>query len=157
MVIQLTKNRTKPHIIKYIRDNGTETWMYSDDFFVRHDISHFILESVLGYHTAFNGMINQGMDIRDFENKEKRAALTVTDEAYYAENLANLFLIELAQGEFNDFNRIQQDAFVSWNTRFPVIFLANDKIAQIRTQLRKLLHQWEVLPEGEKMELIFEV
>ena len=73
MVIQLTKNKAKPNIIKYIRDNGTETWMYSDDFFVRHDLSHFILESVLGYHTAFNGMINQGMDIRDFENKEKRA------------------------------------------------------------------------------------
>jgi len=115
------------------------------------------LESVLGYHTAFNGMINQGMDIRDFENKEKRAALTVTDEAYYAENLANLFLIEIVQGEFIDFNKIQQDAFVSWNNQFPAISLADDKISQIRSRLRKLLYQWEVLPVGEKMELIFEV
>ena len=157
MIIQLTKNGAKPNIIKYIRDNGTETWMYIDDFFVRHDISHFILESVLGYHTAFNGMINQGMDIRDFENKEKRAALAVTDEAYYAENLANLFLIEIVQGEFSDFNTVQQDAFVSWNNQFPEICLADDKITQIRFQLRELLHQWEKLPEGEKMELIFEV
>lgn len=157
MVIQLTKNKARPNIIKYIRDNGTETWMYSDDFFVRHDLSHFILESVLGYHTAFNGMINQGMDIRDFENKEKRATLTVADEAYYAENLANLFLIEIIQGEFIDFNKIQQDAFVSWNNQFPAISLADDKISQIRSRLRKLLYQWEVLPEGEKMELIFEV
>ncbi len=46
MQMRITKNSGKPHIIKYIRDNGTETWMYSDDFFVQHDLSHFAIESV---------------------------------------------------------------------------------------------------------------
>lgn len=88
MQIRITKHSNKPHILKYIRDNGTETWMYSDDFFVQHALSHYALESILGYRTAFHGMQNSGMDIRDFENREKRAAINITAEAMYAESMA---------------------------------------------------------------------
>jgi hypothetical protein len=74
MFIRITKNTGKPHIIRYIRDNGTETetWMHSDDFFVSHDLSHYAIEKQLNYKTAFNGMLNKGMDIKDFENSKKR-------------------------------------------------------------------------------------
>ena len=132
----MTKNTGKPHIIKYIRDNGTETWMYSDDFFIRHDLSHFAFETVMQYRNAFNGMLNNGMDIKDFEDKEKRALLTVTDEAYYAENMANLFLIEIVQGEFEDFNLLQQQSFASFKHQYPVIALPKEKIDTTRNYLR---------------------
>ena len=151
----MTKNIGKPHIIKYIRDNGTETWMYSDDFFIRHDLSHFAFETVMQYRTAFNGMLNNGMDIKDFEDKEKRALLTVTDEAYYAENMANFFLIEIAQGEFEDFNSVQQQSFASFNHQYPVITLPKEKIDTTRNYLRQLLQQWNEIPDGNTLELIF--
>ena len=155
--MRITKNTGKPHILKFIRDNGTETWMYADDFFVRHDLSHFALESVMQYKTAFNGMLNSGMDIKDFEDKEKRVQLTVTDEASYAENMANLFLIEIAQGEFPDFNKVLQEAFGSFNHHYPVITLQEDKITETRNYLRKLLLVWRELPSGQTLELIFSV
>jgi hypothetical protein len=44
MELRITKNISKPHIILYKRDNDTETWMYADDYFVRHDLSHYALE-----------------------------------------------------------------------------------------------------------------
>ena len=157
MQIKITKNTGKPHILKYIRDNGTETWMYADDFFVRHDLSHYALETIMQYKTAFNGMLNSGMDIKDFEDKEKRAQLNVTDEAWYAENMANLFLIELAQGKFSDFNKVQQETFVSFNDQYPVISLPEDKITETRNYLQKLLTQWRELPSGQTLELIFSV
>ncbi len=91
MLLQLTKNNNKPHIIKYIRDNATTTWMYCDDFFVRHDLSHYAIEKTLGYTTAFNGMKNNGMDIKNFEHREKGKAMHNTDEAWYGENMANFF------------------------------------------------------------------
>ena len=155
--MRITKNTGKPHNLKFIRDNGTETWMYADDFFVRHDLSHFALESVMQYKTAFNGMLNSGMDIKDFEDKENRVQLTVTDEAWYAENMANLFLIEIAQGEFPDFNKVLQEAFVSFNHHYPVITLQEDKIIETRNYLRKLLLEWRELPSGQTLELIFSV
>ncbi len=155
MQILFTKNINKQNVIKYIRDNGTETWMYCDDFFIRHDLSHYALEKTLGYKTAFNGMLNAGMDIRDFDDKEKRAQLSVTAEAWYAENMANLFLIELAQGQFTDFNEVQQAAFVSFNQHYPPIRLQEDKIESVRIYLSELLAQWKALPAGETLELSF--
>ena len=155
MLLQLTKNTGKLNIIKYIRDNGTETWMYSDDFFIRHDLSHFALEKILGYTTAFNGMINNGMDIKDFENREKRATLTVTAEAYYAENMANLFLMEIVQGNLNDFNAVQQTTFELLQLSFPKIMIPDGKLNEIRLYLQQLLQQWKELPAGETLELSF--
>lgn len=156
MQIRITKNTGKPHIIKYIRDNGTETWMQADDFFVRHDLSHYAFESIMQYKTAFNGMLHSGMDIRDFEDREKRAMLNITAEAWYAENMANLFLIEIEQGEFADFNTVQQQAFVSFNDRFPVIHLPEEKITATRNFLRNLLQQWKEIPIGQTLALTFD-
>lgn len=97
MLLRITKNYYKPHIILYLRDDGTASWMYADDFFVRHDLSHYCLEKHLGYTTAFMGMLNKGMDIKDFEDRNKRSQMLLTKEALYAENMANLFLMEIAQ------------------------------------------------------------
>ncbi len=157
MQIRFTKNTGKQNVIKYVRDNGTETWMYGDDFFIRHDLSHYALEKILGYKTAFNGMLNAGMDIRDFADKEKRAKLSVTAEAWYAENMANLFLIELAQGKFDDFNQVQQAAFVSFHQQYPPVTLLQATINEVRDYLSILLAQWKALPSGETLELSFDL
>lgn len=155
MQICFTKHTGKQHVIKYIRDNGTETWMYCDDFFIRHDLSHYALEKILGYKTAFNGMLNAGMDIHDFEDREKRAKMSVTAEAWYAENLANLFLIEIGQGLFADFNEVQQAAFVSFHQQYPPVTLADDQIKAVRDHLTELLEKWKALPSGETLAVTF--
>ena len=71
MLLRITKNYGKPHIILYRRDDGSETWMNADDFFVRHDISHYCIEIFLGYNTSFMGVLNNGMDVKDFEDPFK--------------------------------------------------------------------------------------
>lgn len=152
----LTKNTNASHVIRYVRDDGTSTWMHASDYFIRHDLSHYALETVLGYKTAFNGLLNGGMDPADFNDREKRLAMTLTAEAWYAENMANLFLMELTQGQFADFNEVQQAALRSFNQKDPLITLEQGQIDDIRELLRKLLRQWEALAEGETMALIFE-
>jgi len=155
MELRITKNTGKPHIILYKRDNGTETWMQADDFFVRHDLSHYAIEKTLRYSTAFMGMLNNGMDIRDFENREKRKQLTVTREAWYAENMANLFLIEIAQGNFDDFNQVSLSAFANMSLDFPAPQLSSDQINSVRNYLKELLQAWKELATSSTMVLIF--
>jgi len=155
MLLRITKNKSKPHIILYRRDDGSETWMYADDYFVRHDLSHYCLEKNLGYTTAFMGMLNHGMDIKDFEDSEKRKKLTVTSEAMYAKNMANLFLMEFAQGSFEDFNKTSKESFKSWNNEFPSPVLLENDINRIRESLKVLLNSWNELPFGETIELVF--
>ena len=129
--------------------------MYGDDFFVRHDLSHFCLEKLLGYTTAFMGMLNQGMEVKDFEDRVKRKQITLTRQALYAENMANLFLIEIAQGNFENFNLMAKEAFESWNKEFPAPVLSENEINMIRGSLRDLLSSWHQLPAGNTMELLF--
>ncbi len=155
MLLQVTKNNGKPHILLYRRDDGSETWMYADDFFVRHDLTHYCLENFLGYKTAFMGMLNSGMDVKDFEDRAKRKQMKLSMQALYAENMANLFLMEIAQGNFENFNQVAKESFESWNKEFPAPVLLEDEINMIRTLLRELLHSWNILAPGKTMELLF--
>jgi len=153
MLLLITKNINKPHIIRYKRDDGTDTWMKADDFLVRHDLSHYAIEKTLGYKTAFIGLLNNGMDIRDFEDREKRLKIIVTQEACYAENMANLFLIEKIQGNSGNFNEMLASAFINMKLPFAVPVLSNNEIDSVRNCLSKLLNSWNDLPDGETMTL----
>ena len=129
--------------------------MASDDFFIRHDLSHYAIETILQFKTAFYGMIQNGMDIRDFENKEKRKALLITAEAWYAENMANLFLMETKNGNFEDFNSISSQTLAEMNLPFPALLLNEDDLNTIRNYLQQLLFQWNQLPTGDTLRLNF--
>lgn len=155
MELQITRNSDKPHVIKYIRDDSTVTWMNADDFFVQHDLSHYAIEKILHYTSAFMGMLNKGMDIKDFENREKRKQITDTQEAMYAENMANLFLMEIVQGNFDDFNEVSKQAFETMNTIYLAPSLSEKEISAIRILLRRLLNGWKELPDGQTMILNF--
>lgn len=153
MQLLITKYRDKKSVIKYIRNNGTETWMYSDDFFVLHDLSHFALEKALGYTTAFMGMLNNGTSIQDFEDRDIRNKLTITKEALYAENMANLFLMETAQGNFTNLNEVIKQAHDAVSKNYPAPVLTEENIANIRTALRNLISSWRSLPAGKTLQL----
>ncbi len=100
-------------------------------------------------------MINDGMNIRDFENKETRITMSITPEAWYAENMANLLLIEIEQGNFEDFNLVQQETLRAMNKNLTAPLLSPEKIADMRVYLRHLLQQWNQLPAGQTLELLF--
>jgi hypothetical protein len=155
MQIRFKKNAGKLHSLSYTRDDGTITWMQGDDFLVSHDLTHYVIESTLHYTTAFNGMLNNGMNLKDFEDKEKRDRLTVTAEAVYAENFANLFLVEVSQGVFEDFNAVQLGAFISFSKQYEPVTLPPEKIESIRSYLRELLQRWKELPVGDTLVLDF--
>ena len=157
MQLRITKNTGKAHIILYQRNDGSETWMSADDFFVLHDLSHYAIEKTLGYTTAFMGMLNNGMDIKDFENREKRKQIVLTKDACYAENMANLFLIETTQGNFDDFNQVLKSSFVAMSATFPVPVLSSGEIQSVRNYLRSLIHSWRNLPVTETLSLTFEL
>jgi hypothetical protein len=153
MQMRLTKNSQKKHTIEYRRDDGSRTWMHADGFFVRHDLSHFAVEKILGFRTGFMGMLNAGMQVQDFEDREKRSKIPLTPEAIHAENMANLFLIEVAQGNFEDFNSTVQSSFNSFGHELDPPVLRDAEIGRIRTYYRELLRNWDRLPVGQKLSL----
>ena len=50
MVIRLTKGKgEKPGTLTCVRDDGTTTWQKSSEYFARHDLMHYAVETTLGY------------------------------------------------------------------------------------------------------------
>lgn len=151
--MEITKNIGKPHMICYKRDDGSTTRMPADNFFVRHDLSHYAIEKIMGYTTAFMGMLNKGLDIKDFEDREKRKRMIVSREARNAEQMANLFLMEIAQGDFDDFNDILKQTFGATEHEHEAPVLSSSELGTIRKYLRELYESWDHLPAGETMSL----
>lgn len=70
----------------------------------------------------------------------------MSKEAHYAENMTNLFLIEMSQREFEDFNKIIGEPIETQNKEYAAPVLSEETISKIRIYLRKLLQQWYELP-----------
>ena len=90
MQIALCRFVGKPTTITCIRDDGSITWQTygpHSDFFAIHDLTHYAVETELGYKHGFFGMIAQGRDINDFG---PGSAASLHPEAFHAEMLAGL-------------------------------------------------------------------
>jgi len=100
-------------------------------------------------------MLNSGTSIQDFEDRNTRNAMLITKEAVYAENMANLFLMETAQGNFDDMNAVIKQAHETVDTKYIAPVLEDVEINNIRIYLRELITQWHTLPAGNTLQLDF--
>ena len=59
LLIQITKRTDRAGVLRCVRADGSATWQKQDRhaaFFVRHDLTHFAVESVLGARQGFYGV-----------------------------------------------------------------------------------------------------
>lgn len=157
--IQITKRADGVGVLKCIRADGSETWQKQSDrhaaFFALHDLTHFAVESELGIHDAFFGLIAAGWAIEDTTGKGTRGALPL--DAQFVENVVGTLDSERASGarwtaeEFNE-NTARHAA----NGGRPAPRrLSEDDLARIRKRRAELFEQWRTLPEGRTLELTF--
>ena len=157
MKIIIKKKAGNKHTISYIREGFEDYWIEADDFLVLHDLCHYAIETTLQYKNAFWGLIAGGINPSIFENKETRDALALTNEAWYAEHLANLLLIEFTQGEFKDINAMLEQSFQQQNPRIPTIQFSIIVVEEIRTILHTLIENWRKVEVGDYLILDFTI
>jgi len=155
MKLQFQKNNEAKHIIRYIRSDASSSWTKGDNFLVLHDLSHYAIEKTLGYGTAFYGMIKNGSSIQDFEDKSLRDNMNLTNEAWYAETLANLILIEYTQNAFENFNEVFRESLEKTNPELTAMVIAVSDLNNVRKLYRDLIAKWNQVPAMGIMELIF--
>ncbi len=155
MKIIIKKKAGNKHTISYIREGFEDYWIEADDFLVLHDLCHYAIESTLQYKNAFWGLIAKGINPSVFENKETRDALDLANEAWYAEHLANLLLIEFTQGKFEDINAILEQSLRQQNSRIPTIQFSNIVVEEIRANLHTLIENWRSVKEDDNLSLNF--
>jgi hypothetical protein len=161
LVIRIKKKTDGGAALSCLRADGTVTWQRQDGklglFFPLHDLTHYAVETVLGFSHAFYGLVAEGWDISSFEAPDRRQQLTA--EALLAELLVGFMDVERATGVItsaNDFNW-KLDTYCDEHGRPPVAFrMTDDRLARIREVQTEQFSRWRELQSGETLELIFD-
>ena len=136
------------------RDDGTSTWMEAEPFMIIHDLTHYAVETSLRFDGGFYGLVEDGFDITDFQNKQKFKPKEMPPQAAYAEILVNLFLTERSDRKIlEDF-----DSVLSENIRLhqlAPLTVEKSTLDEIRSRSGELMRRWRELPPGEVLKFCF--
>lgn len=149
LAIQITKRRDGGSVLRCTRADGSVTWQEQEGpnaaFLPLHDLTHFAVETTLGYRRGFFGLIADGWDIDDTTGKGRHGALP--DEAVEVERMVGLFDRERASGV-----GMSVEDFAEFAGRR----LAQEQLQAMRSRCAELLWQWRALPPGSALELRWE-
>jgi hypothetical protein len=159
LIVRMTKHADGDTLLQCIRRDGTASWQRQRRahaaFFPLHDLTHFAIETELGFRHGFYGLIAAGWDIEDTTGKGRRGPLP--PEALAVEHLVGAFDLERAGNvswttpELNEQARV----FAAERGLPPPRPLTDDDLASVRSRLLDLLGTWHTLEPGNTLELWF--
>jgi hypothetical protein len=160
LLIQLTKRADGDVTLRCLRADGTATWQRHRAaraaFFPVHDLTHYAVETELGFRRAFYGLIADGWDIA--ETGASRARGPLPADAVVAEHLVGLLDTRRAQGaawtaaELN----AQVAALAAAGRIPPTPTISEAAWSRLQSRLDDLLSRWGLVPPGATLELAFD-
>jgi hypothetical protein len=146
--IEIVKQPDGAGTLRCYRQDGSVTWQKQPRHaahFALHDLTHFAVETELGYQHGFFGLIAEGWEIIDTTGIGARGALPA--EALEVEKIVGLFDSERASGTL-----WSAEEFSSFAPRK----LTEAELQKVRARRSGLFHQWSAIAPGQKLELSFE-
>ena len=147
--VQIVKRADGGGVLRCMRADGSVTWQKQKTqhaaHFALHDLTHFAVESTLGYRRGFFGLIAEGWEIDDTTGKGARGRLP--EQAIEVEHIVGMFDTERGSGVL-----ITAEDFDSHAPRR----LTDAEVARVRTCRGELFSRWFALEPGGTMELRFE-
>lgn len=149
LVIEIAKRADGAGVLRCTREDDSVTWQKQAKHgahFALHDLTHYAVETALGYRRGFFGLIAEGWDVDDTTGKGARWPLPA--EAVEVEQIVGLFDSERGSGMLwtcEEFNQFAPRA------------LTDADILRVRALRGALFRQWSETAPGQKLELKFEV
>lgn len=146
--IEIAKRADGAGVLSCRRADGSLTWqkqLKHGAYFALHDLTHFAVETSLGYKRGFFGLIADGWDIDDTTGKGARGPIPM--EAGEVEQMVGLFDSERSTGTLwttEEFNQFAPRA------------LSEAEILSVRRRRGELFRQWSEVAPGDKLRLEFE-
>jgi hypothetical protein len=161
LLIRLTRRADGAAVMRCERGDGSATWQRHEGrnamYFPFHDLTHFALESTLGFRQGFFGLIAAGWDVADTGGKGARGPLP--DEARLVEHLAGMLDRErvggappLTAAEVRE--ELRMHAGAGGIGAVPEI--TDAQLDAVRARRRELHDGWARLAPGETLELRFD-
>ena len=153
MRVQIAKKADGSGVLRCVRDDDSVTWQKQTDrhaaYFALHDLTHFAVETTLGYRRGFFGLIAEGWDIEDTTGKGARGPLP--PEAGEVEMIVGLFSAERAAGVIWTVDEFHESAAMTGAR-----MLTFDEIVCVKKKRSELFQQWSAVEPGATLELQFE-
>lgn len=161
MRIGLTHRADGTSTLRCVRADGSVTWQRQRrpqlaSFFALHDLTHYAVETALGYHAGFFGLVAAGWDLEDTTGKGARGPLPC--EAVIVEQLVGALDRERSSPEpwsAADFNALLADTAARAGCEAPRL-LEEPDLARIRARVAELSARWMALAPDEMLELPFD-
>ena len=163
LAIRLKRHTDGSASLTLTRTDGSVTWQrqlgQTGNVFPPHDITHYAVETTLGYEHGFFGLVAEGWEIADFAAPWPRGPLP--REAMDVELIVGLFDAEQRSGErwgarqFNEHAATFVAASKVASTLVPPV-LTDDVIARVREVRDDALARWYATTAGAALELVFE-
>ncbi|MGH9558620.1 MAG: hypothetical protein ACRD30_05220 [Bryobacteraceae bacterium] len=97
--IEIVKQADGRGVLRCTHGDGLVTWQIQAKHaahFALHDLTHFAVETILGYRRGFFGLVSEGWAVEDTTGKGARGPLP--EEAAAVERIVGLFDAERASG-----------------------------------------------------------
>ena len=165
LTIRLKRHPDESASITCTRTDGTVTWQRQRGqlgaVFPPHDLTHFAVETTLGYSHAFYGLLADGWEIADFAKPWPRGPIPL--EALEVELIVGVF-----DADRRNLTRWNADEFEAHAISYVAAraamkheaiaqprALTQEQIDAVRATRDALLRRWSELAPGEEMVLEF--
>ena len=163
LIIRIKKNADGSTATSCTRADGSTTWQRQQhgkaQFFVRHDLTHFAVESVLKHRRGFYGLVAEGWDFTDFGAPWPRGKIPA--DADPSELIVGFFDAQNATGErwsAADFDAHARRYLAEHGQEVPgQPVMTDEQLHRIRLELRELLRRWDEMPPGQTLVLTFDL
>jgi hypothetical protein len=159
LLLQFTKQANGGALLRCVRADGSTTWQKQlgdrAAFFPLHDLTHYAVETELGFALGFFGLIAAGWEIADTTGKGTRGPLP--NEALEVEYIVGALGAELSGGAVStaeEFNQLAATFAQARGMQQPRA-LTDEELEKVRTRFDELAMKWRALPRGETLELAF--
>jgi hypothetical protein len=159
VLLEFTKRGDGRTVLRCVRADGSVTWQRNDDqnarFFPLHDLTHYAVETGLGFSQGFFGLIAEGWNIDETTGKTARG--TLPNEALEVEYIVSAFSAERAGGAratAEDFNELAA-TFANAKGMPSPRRLTDEDLAKVRAHFDDLATRWRALPADSTLELAF--
>jgi hypothetical protein len=160
LLIRIKKKTDGSAALSCVRPDGSTTWQRQEGqlgrIFPLHDLTHYAVETVLGFQRAFYGLVAEGWDLSDFGTGGSRGK--IPDEAGLAETIVGFFDLERMTGErgtAEEMNERVQSVRADRGLPSVQLQVTEEQVGRIRQLRAELFDRWKAVPPGEALELSF--
>jgi hypothetical protein len=159
--IRLKRRSDGSAVLTCERADGSVTWQRQEGslgmVFPSHDLTHYAVETALGYDQGFFGLVADGWDISDFASPWSRGPIPA--QALEVELMVGLLDMQrLMNADWTAAELLEQGKLYveGRNAKAPLPVLTDEMLTRIREARRDIFARYAEVAPGDTLELVFD-